>query len=67
MNGVFRALSLPFLLERKIDHQMAFFLTMPISRMIPISEITSRSMWKSNNANRASVPAESSVERIVMG
>ena len=46
---------------------MAFFLTMPISRMMPISAMTLRSVLVSISASSAPTPAEGSVERIVMG
>src|SRR5881409_521377 len=46
---------------------MAFFLTMPISRMMPISAITLNSVWQIRRARMAPTPAEGSVERIVMG
>ena len=46
---------------------IAFFLTMPISRMMPIRAMTSRSMPKSSSARSAPTPAEGSVDRIVIG
>ena len=46
---------------------MAFFFTMPISRMMPISAMTLRSLPVSSSARIAPTPAEGSVERIVMG
>ena len=46
---------------------MAFFFTMPISRMMPISAMTLKSLWKSISASSAPTPAEGSVERMVMG
>ena len=46
---------------------MAFFFTMPISRMMPIMAMTLRSVCVSISASSAPTPAEGSVERIVMG
>jgi len=46
---------------------MPFFLTMPMSSISPMREITLKSMWKSNNARIAPTPADGSVERIVTG
>src|ERR1035437_3106195 len=46
---------------------MAFFFTMPIRSMIPISAKTSRSFWNRISASSAPPPADGSVERIVMG
>ena len=46
---------------------MAFFFTIPISRMIPISPTTPRSFPVSSRARMAPTPADGSVERIVMG
>ena len=46
---------------------MAFFFTMPISRMMPIKAITPESMWNSVSARMAPTPADGSVDRIVMG
>src|SRR5712672_1203330 len=46
---------------------IAFFLTMPISRMTPISAIRLKSMLNSISARTAPTPAEGSVERIVIG
>ncbi len=46
---------------------MAFFLTMPISRMMPMSPITFSSLPVRISASSAPTPAEGSVERIVMG
>ena len=46
---------------------MAFFLTMPISRMMPISAMTLSSVWQSSSASSAPTPADGSVERIVIG
>ena len=46
---------------------IAFFLTMPISRMMPISPITDRSCPNSISARMAPTPAEGSVERMVIG
>ena len=46
---------------------MAFFFTMPISKMMPISATTPRSLPVINRARMAPTPAEGSVDRIVMG
>ena len=46
---------------------IAFFLTIPIRRMIPISAIRLRSVPVSISARIAPTPAEGSVERIVIG
>ena len=46
---------------------MAFFFTMPISRMMPISAITLKSLLVTSSARIAPTPAEGSVERIVIG
>ena len=46
---------------------MAFFFTMPISRMMPIKPITFSSVLQSSSASSAPTPAEGSVERIVIG
>ena len=46
---------------------MAFFFTIPISKMMPISAITLKSVRQINNANKAPTPADGSVERIVIG
>ena len=46
---------------------IAFFLTMPISRMMPISAITLKSVRQSSSASSAPTPADGSVERIVIG
>src|SRR5256884_3757598 len=42
---------------------MAFFLTMPISRMMPMSATTPNSVRQSRRARMAPTPAEGSVER----
>ena len=47
--------------------RIAFFLTMPISKMIPISAITLRSVWVISKARTAPTPADGNVERIVIG
>ena len=47
--------------------RMAFFFTMPISRMMPIIAMMLRSVRHSINASSAPTPAEGSVERIVIG
>ena len=46
---------------------IAFFFTMPMSRMIPMSAMTLNSVLKSSSARKAPTPADGSVERIVMG
>ena len=46
---------------------MAFFLTMPISRITPIIAMMLSSLPKSISASSAPTPAEGSVERMVMG
>ncbi|MOA68909.1 hypothetical protein D3C78_1967790 [compost metagenome] len=46
---------------------MAFFLTMPISRMMPITAIMPRSLPVSSSASSAPTPADGSVERMVIG
>ena len=46
---------------------MAFFFTMPISRMMPINAITDRLVPVTNSARIAPTPAEGSVDRIVIG
>ncbi len=46
---------------------MAFFLTIPISRMIPIMAMMLRSVFHSIKASSAPTPADGSVERIVIG
>jgi hypothetical protein len=46
---------------------MAFFLTMPISRITPISAMMLNSVWNSISASTAPTPAEGSVDRMVIG
>ena len=46
---------------------MAFFFTMPINNMIPISAIRLNGALNSSSANSAPTPAEGRVERIVSG
>ena len=46
---------------------MAFFLTMPISRMMPMIEMMVRSWPAIISASRAPMPAEGSVDRMVIG
>jgi hypothetical protein len=47
---------------------IAFFCTMPMSRMMPISAMTLRSVVeKHQRQQRARAPADGSVERIVIG
>ena len=46
---------------------IAFFFTMPMSRMMPMMEMTSSSLPVRSSARSAPTPAEGSVDRIVMG
>ena len=46
---------------------MAFFLTMPISRMTPISAMMLNSVLNSISASTAPTPADGRVERMVIG
>ncbi len=46
---------------------IAFFFTMPMSRMMPMMPITPRSLPVTINASSAPTPAEGSVDRIVSG
>ena len=46
---------------------MPFFLTMPISRMMPMKAITVSSVPEICNASSAPSPAEGSVEMMVSG
>ncbi len=46
---------------------IAFFLTMPISRMMPISAIRLSSLRQRISASSAPTPAEGRVERMVSG
>ena len=46
---------------------MAFFFTMPISRMMPMSAMTLSSVLNSSSARSAPTPADGSVDRIVIG
>ena len=46
---------------------MPFFFTMPISRMMPISAITDRSICSNTRMRSAPTPAEGSVDRMVRG
>ena len=46
---------------------MAFFITMPISRMMPMMAMTPRSVRVSISASNAPMPADGSVDRIVIG
>ena len=46
---------------------IAFFFTMPISRITPISAMIVKSVSKTSSASSAPTPAEGSVERIVIG
>jgi hypothetical protein len=47
--------------------RIAFFFTMPISRITPISAIIENSILKRSSASSAPTPAEGSVDRIVIG
>ena len=51
----------------KSTSMMPFFLTMPISRMMPMKAITVSSMPASRSATSAPSPAEGSVEMMVIG
>lgn len=46
---------------------MAFFLTTPINRMMPMIEMMVRSWPAIISASRAPMPAEGSVDRMVIG
>ncbi len=46
---------------------MAFFFTMPIRRMMPMTAMTSNGILHSCSASSAPMPAEGRVERIVIG
>ena len=46
---------------------MAFFLTIPISRITPMSAMIVKSVPVASSARSAPTPAEGSVERIVKG
>ena len=46
---------------------IAFFVTMPISRITPISAMMLNSLPHARNASSAPTPAEGSVDRIVIG
>ncbi len=46
---------------------MAFFFTMPISRITPIRAMIEKSMWKISSASTAPTPAEGRVESTVRG
>ncbi len=46
---------------------MAFFLTMPISRITPIRAMMLNSVLHSINASTAPMPAEGKVDRMVIG
>ena len=45
--------------------RMAFFFTMPMSRMMPMKAMTLRSMRQTSKASRAPMPALKMVERMV--
>ena len=46
---------------------MAFFLTMPISRMMPMMPMMPRSLPDTCRASNAPTPADGSVDRMVIG
>ena len=46
---------------------MAFFFTMPMRRMMPMSAMMLKSVPKIISATSAPTPADGSVERMVMG
>ena len=46
---------------------MAFFLTMPISRITPISAMMLNSVWNASSASTAPTPADGRVDRMVIG
>ncbi len=46
---------------------IAFFLTMPMSRITPIVPMMSNCVWNSISARKAPTPADGSVDRIVIG
>ena len=47
--------------------RIAFFLTMPISRITAINEMIEKSVLKSISASSAPTPADGSVDKIVTG
>lgn len=46
---------------------IAFFFTMPISKITPINAMMLNSVLNSSSASNAPIPAEGNVERIVIG
>ena len=46
---------------------IAFFFTMPMSRMMPMSAMMLKSVRQSMSARSAPTPADGSVDRIVIG
>ncbi|MNC89609.1 hypothetical protein D3C83_55720 [compost metagenome] len=46
---------------------IAFFLTMPISRMMPMTAMMPRSVRAMSSASSAPTPAEGNVESMVIG
>ena len=54
-------------LMAKSTSMMPFFLTMPISRMMPMMPITDRSKPPHISASSAPTPADGRVERMVSG
>ena len=55
------------LLMAKSIIMMAFFLTMPISRITPISAMMLKSVPEASSASSAPTPADGSVDRMVSG
>ena len=47
--------------------KIAFFLTIPIKRMMPMSAMTLRSVRKSISARTAPTPADGRVDKMVIG
>ena len=46
---------------------MAFFFTIPISRMTPMNAMIEKSVLNNSNASNAPTPAEGNVDRMVSG
>ena len=57
----------PLGIDGEVDHQNRVFFTMPMSRMMPIRAMMVRCSPASIMANRAPIPADGRVERIVIG
>ena len=51
----------------KLIIMMAFFCTIPMSRMMPIKAMTLKSLPQAERASNAPTPAEGSVDRMVTG